>query len=188
MIAVFDIDGTLADISERMEKAGAQPHRQSDPEAFQKWLDSLQCEKSLLEDKTIPGMTALVTAMNNVCETVYLTGRQEQYRDVTRTWLNKHGFPAVPLYMRPHGNEQCPSDYKASVLKKIEALAPDKQLILFDDDPDAACEKAYRDNGWTHLKAMWNAGLHKDHLIAKLNKKIEQLQRHTRFLVKSMEF
>ena len=47
---VFDIDGTLADIEKRMQKAGDAPSKRNKKE-FQDWLNKLQRKKDLCNGK-----------------------------------------------------------------------------------------------------------------------------------------
>ena len=46
----------------------------------------------------------------------YLTGRPESLRQVTESWLRRHGLPAGPLWMRPRG------DFRPARVMKLDAL------------------------------------------------------------------
>ena len=52
-------------------------------------------------------------------QVVYVTGRGDQYTEVTRDWLRRHGFPRGPLRLAPHDSIAAGEEtiaYKASAL------------------------------------------------------------------------
>lgn len=155
MLVVLDIDGTLADITRRLNKAGKAPLKAT-KQAFQSWLDKLQPETELLKDKPIKCMQDLVTSLSKTFTIVYLTGRSEKYKDVTIQWLSKYNFPKGDLYMRPRNDFTATNIYKREQMYKIIKELKDTKVIVFDDDPEDICGPEYKKHGWTHLKAMAN--------------------------------
>jgi len=155
MIIVSDIDATLADIGERLKRAGKQPavkHKRK----FQKWLDKLQNSKILLDDSAIPCMRELLVCLTKRCKIIYLTGRSCIYRRVTKKWLKLHGFPPGPLFMRPKNSYTTAREFKERLMLKIAKQAGGEKILCIDDDGDGTCAIAYKKHGWTHLKVMEN--------------------------------
>lgn len=155
MIAVFDIDGTLADISYRMQKAGDAPSKKNKKD-FQAWLNKLQKKKDLLDDKPIKGMVDLASSLANSFTVVYITGRAEKYKDATLQWLWQHKFPPGELHMRPDDDMRDTGEYKEEQMLLVMKTYEDNNIIVFDDDPEENCHSMYKKHGWTHLKAMEN--------------------------------
>lgn len=142
MLICLDIDGTCADIGPRLAAAGQEPLRQ-DRKAFQHWLDKLQSAKSLAKDAPIYEMQLLAQDIAPNNEIIYVTGREEAYREVTHRWLNDHCFPSGRLFMRPAGNEESPEVYKEKVIKAYLTRSKANKhkgssfggVVVFDDDP-----------------------------------------------------
>ncbi|PIR03993.1 MAG: hypothetical protein COV59_02305 [Candidatus Magasanikbacteria bacterium CG11_big_fil_rev_8_21_14_0_20_39_34] len=62
----------------------------------------------------------------------YLTARPESTREVTQEWLQKHGFPEIPLIMKPTElGRSNHNPWKASILAEYE----DRLLGIIDDNP-----------------------------------------------------
>jgi phosphoglycolate phosphatase-like HAD superfamily hydrolase len=81
---VFDIDGTLADISHRRHYVASKPKNWP---AF---------NAAMAVDTPKPDViTMLMTMYNSGYTIVIASGRDEQYRDVTVQWLKKY----IPSYM-----------------------------------------------------------------------------------------
>jgi len=155
MIVIFDIDGTLADIGPRYEKAGDVPKR-SNKKAFQVWLNKLQKRSDLLHDEPIACMLELAATLAKDYKIVYLTGRDERYREVTIQWLFNRRFPPGALMMRPHEDLRETSVYKEEQMIEIVKEYADNKLLVFDDDPEENCKTFYRKHGWTWLRSMEN--------------------------------
>lgn len=80
---VFDIDGTVADMRD---------HRSPyDPSKYHL-------------DHTFPDVVDLLHELESNHAILFLTGRDEAFRDVTETWLNHHIGISGPLFMRPEGD------------------------------------------------------------------------------------
>lgn len=118
---VVDIDGVLAD-------AGHREHwlRQSPPD----W-DAFFAACG--DDEPIEaGRESLAAALAEGPVTL-LTGRPERLRGATLSWLAEHGYPELPIVMRPNRDRR-----RAGVFKR-EALAalggPGEIALVVDDDP-----------------------------------------------------
>lgn len=155
MILVLDIDGSIADIGRRYDKAGDAPSKRNKKD-FQAWLNKLQRKSDLLEDKPIAGMLELASAMSHKHKVVYLTGRDEKYREVTTMWLFREGFPPGDLLMRPHEDMRPTNQYKEEQMINVVKKYEDNHILVIDDDPEENCAEVYKRHGWTWLRSMEN--------------------------------
>lgn len=152
MIAIFDLDGTIADIDDRMEIAGEIPDR-NDREKFQVWLDTLQKPEHIEKDVPVHEMLVLTNLLSNDHHVVYLTGRHDGLRAVTRDWLNVHGFPTGPLHMRLQGDFRPPGIFKGEVIENLVKIYGEGGIAVDDDHADDTSE-IYRKHGFIHLKVL----------------------------------
>jgi FMN phosphatase YigB (HAD superfamily) len=138
-IAVFDIDGVVADVRHRVhyvERRGKDWGRFFD---------------AAVDDT--PSRTgvdwALLAAAEH--ELVWLTGRPEWLRDVTRRWLTQHGLPVNRLIMRANHDYRPARDFKVAELGN---LAQQDDIVVFvDDDPQVIDAAAAA--GFTASLATW---------------------------------
>lgn len=138
-LAVFDVDGVLADVAHRVHHLDG-PRK--DWSAF---------FAAAADDPPLPPGLALASELAADHDLAYLTGRPERLRRVTRRWLGAQGLPAGPLWMRPSG------DFRPARAMKLEALrrlAVDRPVeIVVDDDEQVVT--ALRDAGFAVLLATW---------------------------------
>ena len=87
-LAVFDLDGTLADTAHRQRFLERSPR---DWEGF---------FAAASEDPPLAEGVALALSSARECEVVYLTGRPERCRRATVEWLAGHGLPEGRIWMR----------------------------------------------------------------------------------------
>lgn len=156
MLIVCDLDGTVADITSRMDKAGDAPSKR-DKKAFQDWLNKLQKKSDLLSDTPIRYMQAFITTLSKDYDIVYLTGRDEKYRDVTQRWLFENLFPPGRLYMRPQDDIRPTKQYKEEMMLEVVKIYRDSDIVVLDDDPEGTCSLMYKQHGFVHMKAMDNS-------------------------------
>lgn len=138
-VAVFDIDGVLADVTHRLHHLRARPQR---------WERFFQAADSdpLLDEGASRLRAALVDH-----DVLYLTGRPERTRRLTERWLARHGLPAAPLVMRPDDDHRPARWMKREVLRR---LAADRDVVsVLDDDP--AVVAVLRADGWPVELATW---------------------------------
>lgn len=130
MLAVFDIDGVVADVRHRvhlLERHGS-------------WHRFFTAAG---RDTLLPEGARLVADLAREHEIVWLTGRPDWLRDVTVDWMLRHGLPAAELHMRPEGDFRPARVYKLGVLRR---LAPRGIAAFVDDDlevVDAAVAAGY---------------------------------------------
>ncbi len=118
-IAVFDIDGVVADVRHRLHLVEKRP---KDWPAF---------FAAAADDPALDAGIARVLAAAAEHELVWLTGRPSSLRAVTARWLADHRLPAAELIMRG-GRDFRP----APVLKleELERLRPREVGLFVDDD------------------------------------------------------
>src|SRR5947209_3994262 len=87
-LAVFDLDGTIADTAHRQRFLERKPR---DWDAF---------FAAAPQDPPLPEGVALLLKSTEECEVVYLTGRPERCRRDTLDWLAAQGLPEGRVWMR----------------------------------------------------------------------------------------
>ena len=138
-LAVFDIDGVLADVRHRLHHVeGAR----KDWDAF---------FRAAAEDPPLAQGVALAQESANDCDVVYVTGRPERCREDTLAWFRRHGLPEGRLSMRRDGDHRPARLAKPQLLR---SLARDRVVAVVVDDDAQVCA-AYRKAGWRVLEADW---------------------------------
>lgn len=125
MLLIFDIDGTLADCSDRLAHIRGTGKKNWKAFFDGMWNDSLIKEMILLHDTLSKSLGV---------EIMYCTGRPEIYRDVTVRWLQNNVNMQISskVYMRP------PKDGRPDYIVKVDLLNQIKQNhgipdLWFDD-------------------------------------------------------
>jgi hypothetical protein len=136
VLAVFDIDGVVADVRHRLHHL--------ERHAWDDFFDGADTDPLLDEG------ARLVAEWAREHEIVWLTGRPEWLRSVTDKWLRAHGLPAAELHMRPFGDYRPARRYKISVLR---ALAPRGVAAVVDDDDEVV--QAALHEGFPAVLADW---------------------------------
>ena len=109
--AIIDIDGTLSNITHRLEHA-----LKKDWDAFQQLSDV---------DPPIQQVIDIVQALHAAGWLIVIcTGRNERYRSITKAWLQRHGVPHSKLYMRQVEHETLSDvDLKRGMLNHLKLVA-----------------------------------------------------------------
>jgi phosphoglycolate phosphatase-like HAD superfamily hydrolase len=137
-IAVFDIDGVVADVRHRLHLLERRP------KDWQGFFAAAAEDPGLDE-----GINRVLAAVGQH-DVLWLTGRPNSLREVTRRWLTDHGLPVTELIMRPA------RDFRpAPVLKvaELDKLRP-RQVELFVDD-DVRVIAAAAKAGFPAVLADW---------------------------------
>lgn len=129
-LALFDIDGVLANDTHRVDHA---LNRNWD-KYFDKNLmasDGVwEQGRSMIEDKRAEGFTI-----------AYLTGRRDDRREVTEDWLLENNFPWGRVIMREWDYYDLRlAELKALVVGKLVDSGKFEDVVLFDDDPEVIQE------------------------------------------------
>ena len=140
-LAVFDIDGVLADVRHRLH------HLERRPKNWAAFFTSAPADPVWDEG------VRLVAEAAQDCEIVYLTGRPETSRKDTAAWLARHGLPKGTLSMRRAGDRRPAARTKP---QQLAALAEGRTVAVVVDDDPGVCA-AYRRAGWPVLHADWAA-------------------------------
>jgi hypothetical protein len=139
-IAVFDIDGVIADVRHRLRFVERAP---KDWDSFFGCMD----EDGPLED----GIALARTQAEAGHRLVYLTGRNESYRALTLDWMQRYDVPEGRLVMRPNHDRRPARQFKPQALQR---LAERSRIVAVVDD-DAAVIEVLRRDGWPVLHATW---------------------------------
>lgn len=132
---VFDIDGTIADASHRRHFLEQKP---KDWKGF-----FAACS----DDAPIVPMRMIIQALVKVhgpWNLVYASGRPEDLRTVTRSWLLRHDFPDLRLFMRGFGDFRDDTIVKRELLDRMRAEGYEP-FFAFDDRSRVV--KMWRDAG-----------------------------------------
>lgn len=126
-LAVFDLDGTLADTAHRRHYLEG---RRRDWAGF---------FAAAVDDPPLAEGVRLVLSSARECEVVYLTGRPERCRKDTVGWLARQGLPEGRLYMR-RNDDRRPA--RRTKLEILERLGRDRTVRMLVDDDELVCDAA----------------------------------------------
>lgn len=131
-IVIFDLDGTLADISHRQHMV--QSKRRDWPGFFAACVDDAPHE----------AVITILRALQSQFEIWLVSGRSDEVREQTENWLRLNGVPWHELIMRHKG------DYTPDNLLKIgwvqQGRIPKDRILCVFDDRDKVV-KAWRKAG-----------------------------------------
>ena len=135
-VVIFDIDGTLADISARVHHVRRTP---KDWDAF---------FRGMAEDRAVHSMVRLCNLLYAAGLRVILcSGRNESHRDETVRWMERQGVRFHELRLRRDG------DFRSDVVVKREMLAGiDKSRVLFVVEDRARVVEMWRSEGLVCLQ------------------------------------
>jgi phosphoglycolate phosphatase-like HAD superfamily hydrolase len=125
-LAVFDIDGVVADVRHRLR------HLDRHPKNWAAFFAAADRDPVLPEGVEL----ALRQAAEHIL--VWLTGRPEHLRPVTDAWLRRAGLPAELLFMRPVNDRRPAKDFKAGQLARL--VRESSIAIVVDDDPEVVAK------------------------------------------------
>lgn len=130
---IVDIDGTLADTRHRLH------HLAKTPKDWKGFYDQMGL------DTPYDYVIEVVNALSVKYLVVAMTGRPEEYREITRAWLDKYNVAYAQLMMRKS------KDFRADTIVKKEMLDVLRQqggdftpVLSIDDRPEVV--QMWRDN------------------------------------------
>lgn len=135
-IAVFDIDGVLADVRHRLHFVAAKP---KDWDAF--------FEAAINDTVLVPGRQAVADELALGRQIVYVTGRPQGCRQDTLEWLERHGFPQGHVHMRRLNDRRPARLVKPELIGRLGRAG--RVCAVYDDD--AAVVSALR-SAWPELE------------------------------------
>lgn len=138
-LAVFDIDGVLADVTHRLH------HLETRPKDWRGFFATASADPVL---ETGALLAAELAADHEV---VYLTGRPAHLRQVTASWIERHQLPPGRLLMRRRRDFRPARVVKLELLRQLAADQPVD--VVVDDDPEVVA--ALRAAGFAVMLATW---------------------------------
>ncbi len=138
-IAVFDIDGVVADVRHRLH------HLEGQRKDWSAFFEAAAHDPMLQE-----GVQRAEQAASDA-SLVWLTGRPQWLQATTEGWLEAAGLPADRMLMRPRRDFRPARVFK---LECVEALAREADIVVVvDDDPEVCAALAAE--GWPVEQAEW---------------------------------
>jgi hypothetical protein len=128
---IVDIDGTLADISHRRH------HLEGKRKRWGKFFREMD------RDLPIPEVAAKVRKLSQDHIIILVSGRPDEYREVTEQWLNRHDIPYQQLHMRKSGDFRPDDVVKQEILDRH--LRKEDIKLVIDDRPRVI--RMWRNNG-----------------------------------------
>ena len=135
-IVIFDIDGTLADVSERIH------HLRKQPKDWGAFFDGMA------QDKAVRSMVRLCEILySSGVKVILCSGRNEAHRGATVEWLARQGVKYHELLLRGDG------DRRSDVVAKREMVAGvDKRKVLFVVEDRSRVVEMWRAEGLVCLQ------------------------------------
>lgn len=124
MIALVDMDGTLADCSHREHYI--QGARKNWPAFF----------RGMGEDPPNASIVELTRKLAADHEIVIVTGRPQEYLRETLNWLNRHAIVPAQIWMRREGDHRPDYNVKREMLDHI----PRERIAFVLDDRERVCD------------------------------------------------
>ena len=135
-IVIFDIDGTLADVSERIHHVKKKPKN---------WNAFFQ---GMAQDRAIHSMVRLCNILYaSGIQIILCSGRSEEHREQTVEWLAKQGVNYHDLLLRKNNDRRSDIDVKRELLANL-----DKSKILFVVEDRSRVVEMWRSEGLVCLQ------------------------------------
>lgn len=135
-IVIFDIDGTLADVSERIHHVRKKPKN---------WSAFFQ---GMAQDKAIHSMVRLCNILYaSGIHIILCSGRSEEHREQTVAWLTGQGVNYHGLLLRRDNDRRSDTDVKRELLAGL-----DKSKILFVVEDRGRVVEMWRSEGLVCLQ------------------------------------
>ncbi|WP_138908009.1 phosphatase domain-containing protein [Streptomyces chryseus] len=141
-LAVFDLDGTLADTAHR------QRFLERTPRDWDGFFGAAP------DDPPLPEGVRMARESAAECEVVYLTGRPERCRRDTLDWLAAQDLPEGRIWMRRDHDRRPARVTKLEILKRLAAGGREVRMLV--DDDELVCVAAEQ-AGFTVVRARWAA-------------------------------
>lgn len=121
---IFDLDNTIADGDHRVHLIEGMPPNE------RKW-DEFHAQAHL--DKPFPDVLALCQLLGEIYNIAILTGRPEEKRFETISWLHTYGVPFRELHMRPSKDYRPDTEFKGEFYTKHFASRCRRVVGIFED-------------------------------------------------------
>lgn len=141
---VFDIDGTVAKVGDRIKYIDGTTKKKDYKKFYQ----------GCTEDKPIqPLIDMAQTFFIRGYIIIFITGRMEYVREETEAWIKKHfnyGFKYQHLFMRDSNDTRPDTETKPELMERLfelEGIEPSKIKFIFEDR--SSMVKKWRELGFT---------------------------------------
>jgi uncharacterized HAD superfamily protein len=129
-LALIDVDGVIADERHRVQFA-----------LDKKWAEYFHEDRMSKDAVWREGFHLIKGLERDGWTIAYLTGRRDDRREVTEEWMDRHGFPAGRLIMRPkvlpYGQPKLRlAEFKEKTIQALGGREAFEKIVLFDDDPE----------------------------------------------------
>lgn len=128
-VIICDLDGTLCDVEHRRVHIV-----NKDWKSFYEGIPL---------DKPRSFVVEILDALEREYPIYFVSGRPEEYREMTELWLKNHGLNYTALYMRPTKDNRADTLIKEEILKVH--FAGKKVVLALDDRPSVI--RMWRDKG-----------------------------------------
>ena len=142
MRIICDLDGVLCNNKHRLH------HIEGEKKEWHAFLSEIP------KDTPVPGVYNLILDLQDHHTLLFITGRSEDYRELTKTWLWNNGFNTKwnSLCMRKEGDFRPDFVVKEEILLKFHAVDIKPTLAFEDSKPVIEMYKKY---GITVLVPEW---------------------------------
>ena len=139
---IVDIDGTLADVEHRVHRVNKD---QKDWKAFHDSMD---------QDRLNHWCAKLIEAMKHQgFDILFVTGRDEDYREKTQTWMKQHQIQYDKLFMRAAVDFRSDSEVKKQIYE--QEIKPFWEVSFVVDDRLSVVKMWREELGLVCLQCDW---------------------------------
>jgi len=135
MDIIFDIDGTLLDISHRLHLIKKNPPN---------WKEFKRPSRKKWDTPRLPIINIAVALQKAGHRIILCSGRTTSERNDTVSSLSRFFDPMPPLYMRREGDYRPDTEVKAMILEMLREIRFNP-VMAFDDRP--AVVRMWKENG-----------------------------------------
>jgi uncharacterized HAD superfamily protein len=123
----FDLDGSICNVKHRRQYVATHPRN------WDAW------NAAIILDEPIPQVLEMFNALKDRFPIFFVSGRSDDYRDVTLQWFEKHGIYEHDyngLYMRKYKDHRDDAIVKGEIADEIEksyeifAVVDDRQRVI----------------------------------------------------------
>lgn len=119
---VFDLDGTLCNVTHRRQYVASKPRN------WDAW------NAGIILDEPVPQVLEMFSALRYLFPIFFVSGRSDDYRDITLSWFERNNitkFDYNGLFMRKFGDRRDDAIVKAELADQIEQTH--EIFAVFDD-------------------------------------------------------
>ena len=139
---IVDIDGTLADVEHRVH------HVNKDQKDWKAFHDSMD------QDRLNHWCAKLIEAMKHQgFDILFVTGRDEDYREKTQTWMKQHQIQYDKLFMRAAVDFRSDSEVKKQIYE--QEIKPFWEVSFVVDDRLSVVKMWREELGLVCLQCDW---------------------------------